>query len=132
MATVTAIRHVAFEDLGVLEDIFAARGWTVTYIEAPVTDWKSFDALKPDLLVILGGPIGAYEDHLYPFLKDELAALTKRLAADKPTLGICLGAQLLGRQPAGTAHLGLAHTFTPSASSSPEGLRFFIDSEAIT
>ncbi len=97
MATVTAIRHVAFEDLGILEEIFTDRGWKVTYVEAPVADWKTFDALKPDMLVILGGPIGAYEDHLYPFLKDELAAITKRLAADKPTLGICLGAQLIAR-----------------------------------
>lgn len=97
MTSVTAIRHVSFEDLGILEDIFAARGWKVTYIEAPVADWKKVDFLKPDLLVVLGGPIGAYEDHLYPFLKDELAGLTKRLAADKPTLGICLGAQLIAR-----------------------------------
>ncbi|MFX5522364.1 gamma-glutamyl-gamma-aminobutyrate hydrolase family protein, partial [Acinetobacter baumannii] len=31
----------------------------------------------------------------YPFLKDEIALLKQRLAADKPTLGICLGAQLI-------------------------------------
>lgn len=92
---VAVIRHVAFEDLGILGEMFAARGWNVTYIEAPVADWKTFDPLAPDLLVVLGGPIGVYEDDLYPFLKSEIAALEKRLKADKPTLGICLGAQLI-------------------------------------
>src|SRR5690606_22972646 len=92
---VAVIRHVAFEDLGVLADLFTARKWTVTYVEAPVADWASFDALTPDLLVVLGGPIGVYEDDLYPFLKHEVAALETRLKADKPTLGICLGAQLI-------------------------------------
>lgn len=93
--SVSVIRHVAFEDLGVLAELFAARNWPVAYIEAPVADWDSFDPLAPDLLVVLGGPIGVYEDDLYPFLKYELAALEKRLKADKPTLGICLGAQLI-------------------------------------
>lgn len=97
MPTVTALRHVAFEDLGILEDIFAARKWPVTYVEAPVADWAKFDPLKPDVLVILGGPIGAYEENIYPFLKAEIAAIKARLDADKPTLGICLGAQLIAR-----------------------------------
>ena len=88
---------MAFEDLGILEELFAARRWKVTYVEAPVADWGAFDAVKPDLLVVLGGPIGANDENFYPFLKDELAALGRRLKADKPTLGICLGAQLIAK-----------------------------------
>jgi len=95
--SVTALRHVAFEDLGILEELFAARGWPVTYVEAPIADWKSFDPLAPDLLVVLGGPIGVYEENLYPFLTVEIAAIRARLDADKPTLGICLGAQLIAK-----------------------------------
>jgi len=97
MTTVAAIRHVAFEDLGTLEDAFAARKWKVNYIDAPVADWTAFDPLKPDLLVVLGGPIGVYDDNIYPFLTAEITAIKKRLEADKPTLGICLGAQLIAR-----------------------------------
>ena len=93
--SVAVIRHVAFKDLGVLAELFDARGWGVSYIEAPVADWGAVDLLAPDLLVVLGGPIGAHEDDLYPFLKHEVAGLQQRLAADKPTLGICLGAQLI-------------------------------------
>lgn len=94
---VAVIRHVAFEDLGLLDSLFAARGWSVTYIEAPVVDWTTFDPLVAQLLVVLGGPIGAYDEEGYPFLKPEIAAIGRRLAADKPTLGICLGAQLIAR-----------------------------------
>ena len=97
MTTVAALRHVAFEDMGSLEDVIAARRWKMNYVEAPVADWTAFDPLKPDLLVVLGGPIGAYDESIYPFLTPEIAAIKKRLDADKPTLGICLGAQLIAR-----------------------------------
>ena len=51
--------------------------------------------LAPDLLIVLGGPIGVYETETYPFIADEIAAIAARLAADKPMLGICLGAQMM-------------------------------------
>ena len=97
MTSVTAIRHVAFEDLGSLEEQFTSRKWTVDYLEAPVADWGAFDPLKPDLLVVLGGPIGANDGPRYPFLVPELKAIERRLAAERPTLGICLGAQLIAK-----------------------------------
>jgi GMP synthase (glutamine-hydrolysing) len=50
-----------------------------------------------DLLVVLGGPIGAYEEDKYPFLADEIAIIEKRLNFARPALGICLGAQLFAR-----------------------------------
>jgi GMP synthase (glutamine-hydrolysing) len=55
------------------------------------------DPLAPDLLAILGGPIGAYEEDKYPFLQTELALIDRRLASGRPILGLCLGAQLLAR-----------------------------------
>jgi GMP synthase (glutamine-hydrolysing) len=53
------------------------------------------DAESADLLVVLGGPMGVYEAERYPFLQAELALLRARLATGRPSLGICLGAQLL-------------------------------------
>ncbi len=112
MPSVTAFRHVAFEDLGTLEDIFGERGWVVNYVEAPIADWTRFDPLAPDILVILGGPISANGEDDYPFLTPELAAIKQRLAADRPTLGICLGAQLIARAlgavvfPSGETEIG--------------------------
>ena len=52
---------------------------------------------RAEWLVVLGGPIGVYEADRYPFLNDELAALRRRLQAHQPTLGICLGAQLMAQ-----------------------------------
>jgi len=47
------------------------------------------------LLIVLGAPIGVYETDAYPFLVEEIAAIGRRLAARRPTLGVCLGAQLM-------------------------------------
>ena len=95
--TAIAIRHVAFEDLGLLAPMLAERGYAVRYLEAGVdaTDACVLDAA--DLVVVLGGPIGVYEVDRYPFLAGERAAIASRLAARKPTLGICLGAQLIAQ-----------------------------------
>ena len=94
--TIYAIQHLAFEDLGSLEDIFYQLGFRIRYFEAGVDDLTP--ALNYEgLTVILGGPIGVYEEEDYPFLTDEIRLLQQRLASKKPTLGICLGAQLIAR-----------------------------------
>jgi GMP synthase (glutamine-hydrolysing) len=90
-----AIRHVAFEDLGTLGDLLPSRGFTVEYVEAGGNDFATVG--DPDLLVVLGGPIGACDDSDYPFLVSEAALVARRLAARRATLGICLGAQLMAR-----------------------------------
>lgn len=95
--TVAVIRHVAFEDLGNFEPVLRERGYRVVYREAGLDDLAKMDALAPALLVVLGGPIGAYEDSAYPFLADEIRLIRARLAAKRPVLGICLGAQILAR-----------------------------------
>ncbi len=92
--TIYAIQHLAFEDLGILEDTLYEYGFRVRYFEAGVDDLKP--ALEFEgLTIILGGPIGVYETDDYPFLNGEIQYLQKRLAKNLPTLGICLGAQLI-------------------------------------
>jgi GMP synthase (glutamine-hydrolysing) len=90
-----AVRHVAFEDLGLLGPLVAARGYSVRYHDAGVEPIDAETLLAPDLLIVLGGPIGVYERDAYPFIVDEIAAIAARLQADKPMLGICLGAQMM-------------------------------------
>ena len=93
---VLAIRHIAFEDLGSFAPVLTKRGFDIDYVEA-AEGLHDVDGSTPALLIVLGGPIGAYEDASYPFLKNELRLLERRLAAGRPTLGICLGAQLMAR-----------------------------------
>lgn len=95
--TAVVIRHVAFEDLGAFRAPLEAAGFGVEYLDVGLHDLARLDALAPSLLVVLGGPISVYEETRYPFLVDEIALLERRLAADRPTLGICLGAQLMAR-----------------------------------
>jgi GMP synthase (glutamine-hydrolysing) len=95
MTTCIAIRHLAFEDAGLIEGLLAARGIQLSYVDAGIAPFDAHALLETDLLVVLGGPIGVYETEAYPFLTGEIDILRRRLAAQKPILGICLGAQLI-------------------------------------
>jgi GMP synthase (glutamine-hydrolysing) len=90
-----AVRHVAFEDLGLLGPLLSSRGYDVRYHDAGIERFDRGTLLAPDLVIVLGGPIGVYEHEIYPFITDEVAAVAARLDANKPILGICLGAQMM-------------------------------------
>lgn len=95
MREAVVIRHVAFEDLAAFADPIEQAGYAIRYRDAGIDDLTPEQAGGADLLVVLGGPISADQDDLYPFLRAEREALRVRLAAGAPTLGICLGAQLM-------------------------------------
>jgi GMP synthase (glutamine-hydrolysing) len=89
------LSHLTFEDLGSLEAPLRERGFEIETVQASAAHFPLPQAQSCELAVILGGPIGVYEQEAYPFLGDEIACIGQRLAARKPTLGICLGAQLM-------------------------------------
>ncbi|WP_343612055.1 glutamine amidotransferase [Novosphingobium sp.] len=93
--TATVIRHIHFEDLGIFAQPLIDQGYAVAYHDVGLSDDDRLDLLSPDLLVVLGGPIGVYEVEAYPFMSGTIAQLRQRLAENRPTLGICLGAQLM-------------------------------------
>lgn len=95
MKSVLAIRQVHFEDLGSFETVFAELGYGIRYCDVGVDDLSGIDPLAAEIIAVLGGPIGVYEEDTYPFLRDELRILRERLTARRPTLGLCLGAQLI-------------------------------------
>ncbi|MFI2378257.1 glutamine amidotransferase [Streptomyces sp. NPDC018964] len=123
--TALVIRHVAFEDLGVFGPLLTEHGYRVRYLDAgvdPLGDEAFGDA---DLLVVLGGPVGVGDMERYPCLADEAAALAAWIGRGLPTLGICLGAQLiahvLGAEvvPTGRFEIGYAPlTLTPEGGAS--------------
>jgi GMP synthase (glutamine-hydrolysing) len=129
MKSALAVRHVPFEDLGVLEPFLRRQGYDVRYIDACTDDLSAIDAAAADLLVVLGGPIGAYDEEVYPFLTAELELVRARLAADKPLLGVCLGAQIMARVlgakvgPMGVKEIGFSPlTLTEAGRASPLAL----------
>lgn len=93
--TCVVVRHVEFEDLGLLGPLVTARGYEVRYHDAGLEPFAPVRLVEPDLVIVLGGPIGVYERDAYPFIADEVAAIAARLKAEKPILGICLGAQMM-------------------------------------
>lgn len=96
MKKVLAIKHVAFEDLGSWENILK-KNYKIQYMDSVNPQISSLKNEEIDLLVILGGPIGVYQEKEYPFIKNEISLLANRLKQDLPTLGICLGSQLMAR-----------------------------------
>jgi GMP synthase (glutamine-hydrolysing) len=126
MKTCLALRHVAFEDLGTLTSILAHRGLETRYLDVGVDNLERGEVEGTDLLVVLGGPIGVYEEHAYPFLANESALIFQRLRLLRPTLGICLGAQLMAKAlgsnvaPGPAKEIGLAPVeLTPAGRASP-------------
>jgi GMP synthase (glutamine-hydrolysing) len=95
MRTALVIRHVHFEDLGVFAEPIAAAGYAIRYLDVGLDPLSSPRDADADLLVVLGAPIGVNDTADYPFLEVEIATLRARLQAAAPTLGICLGAQLM-------------------------------------
>ncbi|WP_420120637.1 type 1 glutamine amidotransferase [Nakamurella sp.] len=62
----------------------------------------------PEALVCLGGRMNAWDDAATPWLADTKALLRRAVADGTPTLGICLGAQLLAVAEGGTVEPGAA------------------------
>jgi GMP synthase (glutamine-hydrolysing) len=93
MPQMTCFQHIDCEGPGSLEPLFKSLG-----IQLKLLKPFKGDAVPENLgdgLLILGGPMGVYEEAQYPWMAEELAAIRKALAASLPVLGICLGSQML-------------------------------------
>uniref|UniRef100_UPI0020289B69 glutamine amidotransferase n=1 Tax=Caballeronia sp. ATUFL_F1_KS39 TaxID=2921766 RepID=UPI0020289B69 len=109
---VVAFRQLYLYDVGSLYQVRGDRGLPGGYLAGGRGRIEAPNPLDPSLLVVLGGPIGAFEDAHYPHLAPLLSMLEKRIAAGLPTIGICLGSQLIARAlgarvyPSGKLELG--------------------------
>ncbi|MBI5599649.1 MAG: gamma-glutamyl-gamma-aminobutyrate hydrolase family protein [Deltaproteobacteria bacterium] len=91
------IQHVAHEGPGILGDFLERNGFIVRRVRVYRGEAVPRDVAENSILIVLGGPMGAYEDDKYPFLKDELRLIGSALKSGVPTLGVCLGSQLMAR-----------------------------------
>lgn len=98
------LRHVCFEDLGTLEAVLIQFNYSIKYIEVGYDNLSEVLKDPCDLLVVLGGPIGVFEVDNYPFISEELDLIRQRVTRNAPTLGICLGAQMIAHVCGGSVY----------------------------
>ncbi|MDD5392094.1 MAG: gamma-glutamyl-gamma-aminobutyrate hydrolase family protein [Thiothrix sp.] len=89
------LQHVPFEgDLGSMKDWLLQRGARIS-----CTQFFANEALPEiesiDLLIVMGGPMSINDEAEFPWLVTEKRYIRTMIAAGKPVLGICLGAQLI-------------------------------------
>lgn len=89
--------HKSQRDAGAFEAMLHERGADVEVRLAFDEGVADLDPKAHDLTIFMGGPMGAYQADLFPYLNDEVDYIAKRLEANKPYLGICLGGQLMAR-----------------------------------
>jgi GMP synthase (glutamine-hydrolysing) len=102
------LKHVEAEGAGILGHVLNTRDIHIENLSAPRDDLSMVDPLAPDVLVIMGGPVGVYQSPDYPFLQQEIEIMKQRLAADKPVIGICLGAQIMAAALGAKVYQGTA------------------------
>ncbi|UYN88571.1 MAG: type 1 glutamine amidotransferase [Cyclobacteriaceae bacterium] len=88
------LQHVAFEGLGYIETwanennhILTATKFYEDFVLPEIADF--------DWLIVMGGPMGVYDELEFSWLEEEKLFIKKSIEAEKKVVGICLGAQLI-------------------------------------
>lgn len=103
-AVVTVLENDSDVPAGHLERVAASRKATLESVRLFAGDPLP-DPSQVDVVVVLGGEMGAYDSDTYPYLAREKTFLAEVAALRRPTLGICLGCQLLAEALGGSAYL---------------------------
>jgi len=90
---VLVVQHAPHEPLGYIEDIL--EDLDVSYEYVKVYETNEIPRRYTSHMIIMGGPMGAYEEDKYPFLINEKRTIREAIKYEIPILGICLGAQLI-------------------------------------
>jgi GMP synthase-like glutamine amidotransferase len=94
---ILVIRHVTCSGLGLLEQVLQHEMIPVTYLDIAAGETLTTSVKDYSHIIVLGGPVSAYEDDLYPFLRYEFGLVETAIANHIPILGICLGSQVLAK-----------------------------------
>lgn len=86
------IKNARLEGAGQIGKLLADDGFDITTVYAKR---EKIPDLEHDLVVILGAPQSANDNR--PYLEQEISLIQKSVQKNIPTLGICLGSQLMAR-----------------------------------
>lgn len=95
MKRALAIRHVPYEGIAGFGQPLEAAGYAIDRFDVTDAGFATLDLVAPDLVVLMGGPMAVYEREANPWIACEIERLRARLDAGRPTLGVCLGAQMI-------------------------------------
>jgi GMP synthase (glutamine-hydrolysing) len=124
-SSLLVLQHIACEPPAAFEDELRSRGLDVVRVELdegePLPDWHEFPAI-----VVMGGPMGAYDDEDHSWLAAEKRLLREAVEGGVPVWGVCLGAQLLAAALGARVYRGeqpevgvLPVELTPAAAGDP-------------
>ncbi|MDT0507042.1 glutamine amidotransferase [Novosphingobium sp. MMS21-SN21R] len=120
------IRHVPYEGVAGYRAPIEAAGYDVDRIDVSDPAFSALDLREPDLLIMMGGPMGVYEQDRHPWITCQLRRLRQRLEAERPTLGVCFGAQMIAAALGSDVYAGPVKevgfhpvTIHPNAAASP-------------
>lgn len=100
------IRHVPVEGIAGFREPVEAAGYRLERIDVADPAFATLDLREPDLLIMMGGPMSVYEHERYPWISCQKRRLAQRLELDRPTLGVCFGAQLIAAALGGEVFRG--------------------------
>lgn len=103
------IRHVPYEGVAGYRQPIEAAGYEIDRVDVTDPGFGSIDLREPDLLIMMGGPMGVYEQAEHPWIRCQLGRLGLRLEADRPTLGVCFGAQMIAAALGAEVYRGPRH-----------------------
>ncbi|WP_298647952.1 type 1 glutamine amidotransferase [uncultured Proteiniphilum sp.] len=89
------LQHVSFEGLGYIESWLTKNNHTLSSTGFYEPGYRLPEAGNIDALIVMGGPMGVYDEDRFPWLKEEKAFIKHCIQSGKKVLGICLGAQLI-------------------------------------
>jgi GMP synthase-like glutamine amidotransferase len=107
MARVHVVQHTATEGLGLLAEWLPPIGADV-HPTHPYLGNRVPPSVEGDALIVLGGPMGAHDDEVAPWLPSVRELMRSAIEDGVPTIGVCLGAQLLAVAAGGTVERGAA------------------------
>ncbi|WCT71964.1 glutamine amidotransferase [Sphingomonas naphthae] len=89
------IRHTPYEGIAGFRQPIEDAGYVIDRVDVTDCAFATTDFLSPDLVVAMGGPMGVHERIAYPWIDCEVNRLSIRIGRGLPTLGVCLGAQMV-------------------------------------